>query len=302
MKRSTTAKTTGRGATSLLALTAMLALGAAATPGVQPAEAAFPGENGRIASGQLSGDASGQIGSVLGDGSDARILGSGSEPEFSANGAWIVYADSPGAIWRMRADGQRKRRLTPNRRLEDMPTWSPSGKRIAFVRQTRQSREIYTMNRNGRKVRRLTRNRASESAPAWSPDGRWIAFTRANRRGRTVIHVMRPNGRRVRKVTAGAWPSWSPVGKRIAFSRTASGSLGDEIFTVRRNGRGAQRLTHGPAIELQQDIHPEWSPDGRWIVFARNGELWQMRPNGEQEEQLLSTGSLAGFPTWQPQR
>jgi hypothetical protein len=50
---------------------------------------------------------------------------------------------------------------------------------------------------------------------------------------------------------------------RIAFCRGGFGSTQQDIFTIGADGRGLKRLTNEPGY----DCWPNWSPDGRRIVF-----------------------------------
>jgi Tol biopolymer transport system component len=66
------------------------------------------------------------------------------------------------------------------------PSWSPNGRKIAFVRGRCTDPavcdpardEVYVMNADGSKLRRLTHTRLPQyhGPPAWSPDGKRIAF------------------------------------------------------------------------------------------------------------------------------
>jgi len=137
--------------------------------------------------------------------------------------------------------------------FDDSPTWSPDGRRIAFMRTTNAYRSfrIYIMRANGRGVRRLTSGRFDQR-PAWAPNGRWIAYE--SRRG---INLIRPNGSGARRIpgTAGAaWPTWAPSSKRLAFAQDGW------IWTAGRDGSRRSRLAHG--------TDPDWSPDGRSIAYV----------------------------------
>ena len=73
------------------------------------------------------------------------------------------------------------------------PSWSPHGKKLAFVRGVRGRAEIFLVGRGGRGLRRLTYRGGYN--PAWSPDGRWIAFIRDG-----DLHVVRTNGQGRRRL------------------------------------------------------------------------------------------------------
>ena len=76
----------------------------------------------------------------------------------------------------MKADGSDARRLTNNAAFDAGPTFSPDGKRIAFVSHRDGNYEIYLMNADGTDQHRLTHNPAQDRQPAFSPDGKRIAF------------------------------------------------------------------------------------------------------------------------------
>ncbi|HUT15915.1 MAG TPA: hypothetical protein VMY98_06690, partial [Anaerolineae bacterium] len=94
----------------------------------------------------------------------------------------IAYTakDNPDAnwdIWVMRGDGSDPRRLTEDPGNDLSPTWSPDGKRIAFVSDRDGNKEIYVMNADGNEQIDLTRDPSEDWTPAWSPDGTKIAFS-----------------------------------------------------------------------------------------------------------------------------
>ena len=77
---------------------------------------------------------------------------------------------------------------------------------------------------------------------------------------------------------------------RIAFSLD-KGS-GGEIYTIRADGMGLQRLTHldGNAIA------PDWSPDGTRIVFwLEDQALYVMNRHGGGLHEVTSSGGQAAF-------
>ena len=61
-------------------------------------------------------------------------------------------------------------------------------------------------------------------------------------------------------------PSFSSSGDRIAFTSRRDGDY--EIYLIDLNADGSagglERITHHPG----RDMHPKFSPDDRWLLFA----------------------------------
>jgi hypothetical protein len=104
------------------------------------------------------------------------------------------------------------------------------------------------------------------SAGSWSPDGRWLAIA-AKHGGRDDIVVFdmtegRVNHRIEVPLNGVTNPSWSPEGTHLVFTGYDGGF--SDLFIVKADGTGLQRLTHDPYAAL----HPAWAPDGETIAFA----------------------------------
>jgi Tol biopolymer transport system component len=84
---------------------------------------------------------------------------------------------------------------------DSLPTWSPDGKHIAFVRSKRRGTSVFVVRPNGRGLRRIASS--SFATPTWSPDGKSLAIVRPRRGGRTEIVVARIATRTVRRVGVG---------------------------------------------------------------------------------------------------
>ena len=127
-------------------------------------------------------------------------------PEWSPDGELVAYSKfvqrkSRFGIAVMRPDGRRRRWLVVNPRshlgnTDYNPTWSPTGKRVAFSREDRDlDVDVFTVRRDGTGVRRLTDLGSEAQNPTWSADGP-IAFML----GRSIA-VMNRDGSGLHRIT-----------------------------------------------------------------------------------------------------
>jgi Tol biopolymer transport system component len=132
---------------------------------------------------------------------------------------------SPSSVYIVRSDGRRKRRLAAGRN----PTWSPNGRRLAFI----DNYKLMTIDRNGKARRRLSRPGEFVVGAAWSPKGGRLAYIAGtalapygglprNLRVETVtadgkgVHVLlRKRAGSLIWGGVGGGPVWTPNGKRI---------------------------------------------------------------------------------------
>jgi WD40 repeat protein len=255
-----------------------------------PAAATLPGGNGRLAFGILEENYGGsdeeewfiagyKLGLMTKDGRNRRLIARGLQSSFSPDGRLLAVAmEAPWGIVLLRLNGHPFRRLTysPDHR----PTWSPSGRRIAYTRQRCEQDEdlgrvcferIYTIGTDGRD-RRLLAEDATQ--PDWSSRNE-IAYTGKD----SSILVSDPAGTQLRSVAAGYSPSWAPGGERLAFVRRG----GRAIATVSANG--------GPLRTIFQTksgvSSPVWSPDGKRLAFVTGWGVTSLSLSGGKPVRLL---------------
>ncbi len=160
------------------------------------------------------------------------------------------------------------------------PCWSPDGDRIAFIRYHEVAKgdfrmNIYVVPGEGGEPKAITTDADSVAWAAidYSPDGEWLAYFSNN-----AIKIRPVGGGEARvvvqleRVHFHSELAWSPDSKRIAY--TGRGS----IWTVPIDGGEPVEVETGVLTEDAQNLHLDWSPDGKKIVFAfsRGGEpeLW----------------------------
>jgi Tol biopolymer transport system component len=118
------------------------------------------------------------------NGGRPRHVTYGASPEWFLNGSRLAYNtydyERPPIIYSVRLDGSDRRLLVEN---GSEPSFSPDGKRLAFIRRTGTdlASEVFVANADGTDAKPLTSSPEAEFNAAWSPDGRLLAITRWDR-------------------------------------------------------------------------------------------------------------------------
>jgi Tol biopolymer transport system component len=229
----------------------------------------------------------------------------GFDPTFSPDGSQIAYrlllAADDGEIWVMDADGGNPRDLVNDPDFSDWgPAWSPDGRLIAYDSNRQVGLAIWFMDADGSDQRIVTDGHGEY--PTRSPAGKRIAYSGGSYYD---IRVADADGSNDRALTSAAaydmGPAWSPDGDWIAYHTQADyfPDLGEsgmgpemEIHLVRPDGTDDHRITS----DRVEDSFPAWSPDGRYLVWSRHGELVVVRPDGSG---TVNIGS-GNFPSWVP--
>jgi Tol biopolymer transport system component len=231
--------------------------------------------NGRRIVFTLGSETGARIAIVRADGSHLRILPQppgvfDDQPSFSPDGRHIYFeryteATNDDAIWRMRADGTRQRRILgpfPNGFVTD-PNVSPDGKRLSFQGwdgslvgpppTEEPARGLFTARIDGTHVRQIRPFRSDQTVKA----------------------------------------DWSPNGKRIAVTENANHFRSDDsanIVTMRRDGSHRRHVTRFDDPETNAFLG-SYSPDGRWLVFRLEKDglfgLYRMHPDGSDLRVIL---------------
>ena len=264
-----------------------------------PAQAAFTGQNGRIAF-----ERDGGIWTMNPDGSDPRqLVASGDDPSWSPDGRKVVYEKS-GAIYvvNVAADGTPSGTPTnltaghPTGARQD-PDFLPSGQ-IIYIERFVSKQNVYRMEADGSNPTDLTPANADFLfSPASGSSGAVYYYTNVNKDllllgGGNVTNTAFPVGE--------GYPDVSPSGS-LMFTRSGVPSVPTELVigtTAIAGGASDPNGSVGPG--------PAWSPDGSKIAaLLDNGtKLYVMDSSGGSRVQLTGapTANLfsVGEVDWGP--
>jgi TolB protein len=197
------------------------------------------------------------------------------------------------------ANGTGDRLVTPSGPWHDTsPSWSPDGRRIAFVRSPLNGTEGALMILdlgNGTLSPVQTPWTVGLRGIAWSPDGRWISLAKSVWWSEDLSFVQ-PDGTGLYSIFAGenvSSPAWASD-MRVAFS------AGGYVVAVNADGTGRKTVA-------RQAASPSWSPDSQRIAFVRTStqdhresDIWSVSASGGAEIQLTHDPSSNVSPAWGP--
>lgn len=273
------------------------------------AHAAFPGANGRIVFASYDGDGAHIYTTSPSGNSLRRLSDAGADPAWSPDGTAIAFTDrardSETAVFTMRSDGSRVRRVTPKGVGAYEPSWSPDGERLLFTVEENQQESLYTIGADGKDLTPLTDLPGNEYMAAWAPDGTRIAFVMSDPLYLTHdLYTVAPDGSDLTRLTHDPFdqkyaPNWSPDGGSLVYERYAVGANQGELVLIGADGLGEQQITNTGWDENW----PSFSPDGQFLLFGSNKDgdwdIYTMRLDGSGLRKLTHNTSDEHVADWE---
>lgn len=197
----------------------------------------------------------------------------------SPDGSRIAFdsdRDGERAVYVADADGRSVRRVT-GAGFAAVPSWSPDGRRLAYVRAEPGRPQVWNLwlvdLSTGRSTR-LTSHRVGQPwGAAWFPDGERIAYSHEDR-----LIVRTVDGRKEqaypspRKGRLLRTPAVSPDGRKVVFQLYRDGA-----WMLDLKDASMRRILSDPTAE-----EFTWAPDGRRVAYhsRKTGDwnVWMMAP------------------------
>ena len=142
------------------------------------------------------------------------------------------------------------------------------------------------------------------NAGAWSPDGQKLAYTNngalflANADGTDSRELVRLPGTLAGGPVLSTLPAWSPGGREIALTITDPNTQIRHLWKLSADGRDLHPMFPGWNTQTGECCG-YWTPDGKYFVFASQGQIWAAREAGSflhkvsREPVKLTAGAIA---------
>lgn len=212
-------------------------------------------------------------------------------------------AGSPNASFALEvadSDGERARTLFASSEPILSASWSPDGRRVAYVSFEGGRPGIVLQDVASGAREMLPRFTGINSAPMFSPDGRQLAMV-LSRDGNPEIYVMNMADRRLRRLTRhhaiDTEPSWTPDGQNLIFTSDRGGR--PQIYQLELATNLIERLT----FQGDYNARARLLPDGKHLVFVHRRQgifhiAWQ---DLERDDlRVLTATSLDESPSLAP--
>lgn len=244
------------------------------------------------------------------DGSNAHRLtqlqGIPVSAQYSPDGEWILFGLSPQVnfyLYRMKADGSDLQRLTDSI-FGYQPQYSPNGEWIVLSLFDGNGANIFRMKSDGGPFESLNETEEDAWFPKYSPNDRWIYYLTESDDTTSLYRIPSDGGQPQLMIDIGIRvisSALSPSANWLVFDAFDFDARQYDIYRIQTSGSNLQPIT---ALKTISECEPSWSPDEEWIAFTaysgRSADIYRIRPDGTEKEQLTHSAAAEFRPFWSP--
>ena len=165
------------------------------------------------------------------------------------------------------SDGANEQTLLSSSEPIISPSWSPDGKKVAYVSFETGLANVFIQNISTGKRNSVLSKNTQISSPSWSPDGKYLSLT-LYQDGNAEIYILRLRDKTLTRMTnqfaIDTESSWSPKGNKILFTSGRSGSPQIYELDLRRLNSKAKRIT----FEGSYNAKASYLPNEEGIIFV----------------------------------
>ena len=210
------------------------------------------------------------------------------QPDFKRNRFSLMVAD-----W----DGYGATEVFGSWRPLISPTWSPDGRRLAFVTFNDDGAIVMSLEVASGRTEVIAAFKGVNSSPAFSPDGQRLAYS-SSRHGSPDVFIYDLATREHQRVTT-HWgidtePSWSPDGRAVLFTSSRSGKA--QIYRYDLSSQSLERLT----FEGDESSDGSLDFESKRLVVVHDGGSIVVVDVSSGELQWITSAKFDESPSFSP--